>query len=58
MEASKKGTLAAILGEGTSIGDIDASEEVEDIEVVRSLFPLVHKYDLGLRKLHVYSSLK
>jgi hypothetical protein len=53
VEAGKKGTLAAILGEGPSIGNIDAS-----IEVVRSLFPLVHKDDLRLRKLHVYSSLK
>jgi hypothetical protein len=58
MEAGKKGTLAANLGKEASIGDIDASEEVEDIEVVRSQFPLAQKYDLGLTKFHVYSSLK
>jgi hypothetical protein len=40
------------------IGDIDASEEEEDIEVVRSLFPLVDKCDIGLTRWHVYSSLK
>jgi predicted transcriptional regulator len=51
VEAGKKGKEA-------SIGDIDASEEVEDIEVVRSQFPLAQKYDLGLTKFHVYSSLK
>jgi hypothetical protein len=58
MEAGKKGTLAANLGKEDSIGDIDASKEVEDIEVVRSQFPLAQKYDLGLTKFHVYSSLK
>jgi hypothetical protein len=36
VEAGKKGTLAAILGKEASIGNIDAFEEVEDIEVVRS----------------------
>ena len=58
MEASKKGTLEAIFGKETNIGSIDASKEEEDIEVVRSLFPLVDKCDLGLTKWHVYSSLK
>jgi hypothetical protein len=58
VEASKKGTLEAVLGKETNIGNIDVSVEEEDIEVVRSVFPLVDKCDLGLTRWHVYSSLK
>jgi hypothetical protein len=58
VEAGKKGTLEAILGKQTNNGDIDASEKEEDIEVVRSMFSLVDKCDLGLTRWHVYYSLK
>jgi hypothetical protein len=47
VEAGKKGTLEAILGKETNIGDIDASKEEEDIGVVRSLFPLADKVILA-----------
>ena len=40
------------------IADIDASKEEEDIEVVRLLFSLVDKYDLGLTGWYVYFILK
>jgi hypothetical protein len=41
VEAGKKDTLEAIPRKEINIGDIDASEDEEDIEVVKSLFPLV-----------------
>jgi hypothetical protein len=58
VEVGKKGTVEAILGKETNIGNIDASDEEEDIEVVKSLFLLVDKCDRGLTRWHVYSNLK
>jgi hypothetical protein len=58
VEAGKKCILEVILGKETNIGNINASKEEEDIEVVRSQFSLVNKCDLGLTRWHIYSSLK